>query len=161
MILIVTPFAAGQHCATGLEQTTGLATHWAETLQAAAGRLRSQSYVAVVLDQFLLEAEPGQTDAVLQHTGTASLLQLSFGVSSLERIVREVQAALIRRKREEGAARRSVESQIRSELGGSLTAMLLSCEMALAVPGMPEIAADRLRTIDGIAREMCGILRAS
>jgi len=161
MILLVTPFAAGQQCAARLEQTTGLATQWAETLHAASTRLRSQAYVAVVLDQFLIETEPGQADTVLEHAGTAMLLQVSFGVSSMDRLVREVQSALLRRRREEGAARRAVQSQIRSELSESLTAMLLSCELALAVPGMPDVASDKLRKINGLAREICGRLGAA
>jgi len=161
MILLVTPFAAGRQCAESLEQATGLTAHWAETLQAASTRLRSQAYLTVVLDQFLMETEPGHTDVVLEHTGTAMLLQVSFGVSSMGRLVREVQSALHRRAREEGAARRAVESQMRSELGESLTAVLLSCEMALAVPGIPAVATDKIRMIDGLAREMCGRLGAA
>jgi hypothetical protein len=161
MILLVTPFAAGQQCAACVEQATGFATHWAETLQSAAARLRSQSFLAVVLDQFLLETDPGQVDVVVEHTGTAMLLQVSFGVSNMDRLVREVQSALNRRRREEGAARRAVQSQMRSEMGESLTAVLLSCEMALAVPGIPELATDKIRMIDGLAREMCGRLGAA
>ncbi len=161
MILLVTPFAAGQNCAHCLEQSTGLATHWVETIPSAATCLRSQSYLAVVLDQYLLETEPGQADVMLEHTGTAMLLQVSLGVSSMGRLVREVQSALSRRRREEGVARQAVQSQMRSEIGESLTAVLLSCELALAVPGMPEMATDKIRMINGLAREMCGRLGAA
>jgi DNA-binding response OmpR family regulator len=55
MILLITPSARGPECATGLKETTGEETHWAENLQQAFARLREQSYSVVVLDQFLLE----------------------------------------------------------------------------------------------------------
>jgi hypothetical protein len=68
--------------------------------------------------------------------------------------VREVRSALHRRKREETQARRSVEQQIRSEVCESLTAMLLSCELAMAVPEVPAPVAEKIRLIDNLARDM-------
>ena len=46
-------------------------THWAENLQQAIARLREQTYSAVVIDQFLLENEPAESDQVLEHLDTA------------------------------------------------------------------------------------------
>ena len=54
-----------------------------------------------------------------------------------ERLLRGVRSGLHRGKREETQARRSVEQQIRSEVCESLTARLLSCELAMAVPEVP------------------------
>ena len=158
MILLVTAFATGRECSAELEQATGLVTHWAETLQLALARLRVHAYDAVVLDQFLLETEPEQAGLIQKHIGTATLVPLSFGISGMERLVREVRAALGRRKQEEGAVRLAVQSQMRSELSESLTALLLSCELALAVHGVPDAASDKIRQIDGLARKMCGSL---
>ena len=137
MILLITPSARGQECAASLKADTGSETHWAENLQQAMARLREQSYSAVVLDQFLLENEPAESDQVLEHLGTAFPVYLNFAVSGMERLLREVRSALHRRKREETQARRSVEQQIRSEMCESLTAMLLSCELAMSVPEVP------------------------
>jgi hypothetical protein len=36
----------------------------------------------------------------------------------------------------------------------SLTAMLLSCELAMAVPEVPAPAAEKIRVIDNLARDM-------
>jgi hypothetical protein len=72
----------------------------------------------------------------------------------MERLLREVRSALHRRKREETQGRRSVEQQIRSEVCESLTAMLLSCELAMAVPEVPAPAAEKIRLIDSLARDM-------
>jgi len=161
MILIVTPSARGQECAITLKDVTGHETHWAENLQQALSRLREQNYLTVVLDQFLLENEPTESDQVMEHLGTAFPVYLSFAVSGMERLVREVRSALHRRKREETQARRSVEQQIRSEVTESLTAMMLSCELAMAVPEVPAPAADKIRIIDNLVRDMRFKLGAS
>src|SRR5579863_6284509 len=154
MILLITPSARGLECAASLKADTGNETHWAESLQQAMVQLREQSYTAVVIDQFLLENEPSESDLVLDHLGTAFPVYLNFAVSGMERLLREVRSALHRRKREETQARRSVEVQFRSEMCESLTVMLLSCELAMSVPNVPTPAAEKIRTIDNLAREM-------
>ncbi len=154
MILLITPSARGQECAATLKDATSEETHWAENLQQAVARLREQSYSAVVIDQFLLENEPGESDQVLEHLGTAFPVYLNFAVSGMERLLREVRSALHRRKREETQSRRSVEQQIRSEMCESLTAVLLSCELAMSVPAVPAPAVEKIRLIDNLARDM-------
>ena len=154
MILLITSSARGQECAVTVKDATGEETHWAEDFSQAVARLREQTYSAVVIDQFLLENEPSESDQVIEHLGTAFPVYLNFAVSGMERLLREVRSALHRRKREETQARRAVEQQIRSEVCESLTAMLLSCELAMAVPEVPASAAEKIRLIDDLARDM-------
>jgi hypothetical protein len=154
MILLITPSARGQECAATLKESTGNETHWAENLAQAVARLREQTYSAVIIDQFILENEPAESEQVLEHLDTAFPVYINFAVSGMERLVREVRSALHRRKREQTQARRSVEQQFRSEMGESLTSMLLSCELAMSVPGIPGAAAEKIRAVDNLAREM-------
>jgi hypothetical protein len=154
MILLITSSASGPQCAESLGVATGQETHWAPTLQAAATRLREQTYSAAVIDQFLLETDPEESDQMIEHMGTAFPVYVNFGVTGMERLVREVRAALHRRKREEGVARRAVAEQMHSEMRETLTAMLLSCELAMSVPDVPHPAAEKIRTIDNLAREL-------
>jgi DNA-binding NtrC family response regulator len=154
MILLITPSARGPECAATLKDSTGNETHWAENLQLALSHLREQTYSAVVIDQFLLEIEPAESDQLLEHIGTAFPVYLNFAVSGMERLVREVRSALHRRKREESQARLAVEQQFRSEIGESLTAMLLSCELAMSIPNMPGTAAEKILAVDNLAREI-------
>jgi hypothetical protein len=72
----------------------------------------------------------------------------------MARLLREVRSALHRRTREQNQARRSVEQQIRSEMFESVTAMLLSCDLAMAVPGVPGPAVEKIRIIDTLAKDM-------
>ena len=154
MILLITPSVRGQECSDSLTTATGLATHWAHDWREGATRLREQTYAVAVIDQFLLESEPQESEQVLEHLETTFPVYINFAVTGMERLVREVRSALHRRKREEAAARRAVEEQMRSEMRETLTAMLLSCELAMSVPDIPLPAAEKIRTIDHLAREL-------
>lgn len=154
MILLITPSATGPQCVESLHAATSQKVDWASTLQDADVRLREQSYSAAVIDQFLLETEPDESDQMIEHLGTAYPVYVNFGVTSLERLLREVRSALHRRRREEAAARRAIAEQMHSEMNETLTAMLLSCELAMSVPDVPDVATEKIRTIDNLAREL-------
>jgi hypothetical protein len=127
----------------------------------AASKLRETEYSAVIIDQFLLEAEPDDSGQMLQHLGTAIPVCINFAISGIERGVREIRAVLSRRQREEQVARRSAEQTMWSELKESVTALLLSCDLALAVPGVPPPAADKLRAMHDLACQIRRRLGAS
>ncbi len=154
MILLITPSAKARECAQAIEQATTESVQIASTLQQAGNQLRNQEFAAVVMDQSLVEAEPDESELALQHLGTAVALHINFAISGVERVIRELRAALNRRKREALAARRDAEQVLRSELKGTVTALLLSCEMALGVPNLPQTAENKLRTVYDLAREM-------
>jgi signal transduction histidine kinase len=154
MILLVTPSARGQQCADSLRAASGQETQWSQTVQEATTCLREQTYTAAVIDQFLVETEPEESDQMIEHLGTAFPVYINFGVTGMERLVRDVRAALHRRKREETAARRAVAAQMSSDIRETLTALLLSCELAMSVPDVPTPAAEKIRAIDNLAREL-------
>lgn len=154
MILLITPSANGAQCAESLYSETGQPTHWAQSLQEAATRLREQNYSAAVIDQFLLETEPDESDQMIEHLGTAFPVYINFAVTGLDRLLREVRAALHRRKREEATALRAVAQRLNSEMRETLTAMLLSCELAMSEPDVPDSAAEKIRAVDGLVRAL-------
>jgi signal transduction histidine kinase len=154
MILLITPSARGPQCADSLNSATGQETHWAQNLQEAVSRLREQTYSAAVIDQFLFETEPEECDQMIEHLGTAFPVYVNFAVTGMDRLLRDVRSALHRRKREESAARQAVAEQMSSEMRETLTAMLLSCELAMSVPNVPGPAVDKIRAIDNLAREL-------
>ena len=154
MIFVITSSASGRQCADALRVATGQETEWAQSLQEAATRLRQQIYSAAVIDQFLLETEPDESDQMIEHLGTAFPVYVNFAVTGMDRLVREVRSALHRRQREEGVVRRAVAEQMNSEMRETLTAMLLSCELAMSVPDVPDPAVEKIRAIDNLAREL-------
>jgi hypothetical protein len=137
-----------------LTAETSQETQWAQSLQAAATRLREETYAVAVIDQLLLETEPEESDQMIEHLGHAFPVYINFAVTGMERLLREVRLALHRRKREENAAVRTVVEQLNTEMRESLTAVMLSCELAMAVPDVPPPAAEKIQAIDNLARAM-------
>jgi hypothetical protein len=154
MILLVTPNLRAKECAGALSEATGEEVILAEHLRRAAALLRTESYTAVVLDQYLLETEPDETETVMRHLGTAIPLQVNLAISGMDRLVREVRSGVQRRRREEAAAREAATRTLHSELNGTITALLLSCEMALSTPGMPLAAVEKLESAHQLVRDL-------
>jgi len=155
MILLVTPNLRADECTEALRLATSEEIVVAESLRQAATLLRTESYLAVVLDQYLLETEPEDTETVMRHLGTAIPLQVNLAISGVERLSLEVRAAVQRRKREEVAARSAAVTTLRSELNDTVTALLLSCELTLGVVGLPSAAVEKLQS----AHELVNRLR--
>jgi hypothetical protein len=153
MVLLITPSAKVQDCAKALEEATSETTHVAGTLRQAAVQLRAQEYSAVVVDQSLVESEPDESDLVLQHMGSAIPVYVNFAISGIDRLVRELRAALHRRKREVLVARQAAEENLRNELKGPVTALLLSCELALEASD-PQAADAKIRKACELAKEV-------
>jgi hypothetical protein len=154
MILVVTPNLAAEDCAEALRQATSEEIVVAQTLREAATLLRTESYLAVVLDQYLLETEPEETETVMRHLGTAIPLQVNLAISGGARLAREVRAAVQRRQREESVARRAAVSTLQCELNGTVTALLLSCELALDAPGLPLAASEKLESTHELVKKL-------
>jgi hypothetical protein len=107
MILFVTPNERASECAAALQEATGEPVKIAESLARASTLLRANCFLAVVLDQYLLETEPDEAGTTFEHLGTAVPVQVNLALCGMERLVREVRAAVQRRKREEAGARQA------------------------------------------------------
>lgn len=154
MILLVTPSERAPECAAALHDATGEEVAVAESLARAATLLRAEGYLAVVFDQYLLETEPHEAETTLEHLGTAVLVQVNLAISGMERLVREVRTALQRRQREELRARLAALGRLRSELNGTITALLLSSELALDPPGPPAAEAEKLQAVHELVKRL-------
>ena len=159
MILLVTPNLRAEECAAALREATGEEIVLAESLRRATTRLRADSYLSVVLDQYLLEAEPDETETLMQHLGDAIPVQVNLAISGLDRLVREVRAAVQRRKHEEVLARRAAQKTLHSELNGTVTALLLTCELALSTPDLPPAVLEKLHSAHALVEKLRSQLR--
>jgi hypothetical protein len=158
MILLITPSAKAQECIQALQDATGEPAQVAGSFRQAAVLLRAQEYSALVLDQSLLDAEPDESEVMLEHAGTAIPVYVNFAISSTQRVVRDLRAALQRRKKEVTVARHAAEESLRNALKGNVTAMLLSCEIALQASEMPSPAEIKLRAVYEQALDIRGKL---
>ena len=73
----------------------------------------------------------------------------------------EPDAALRRRQSEGLVARQKAEQDLRNEVKGTLTAMLLSCEIVLQLPELSVPARAKIRTVHELAQGVCGKLGIS
>ena len=154
MLLVITPSAKVRGCAQTIQQVTSEETHVAATSTQALARLRAQEYVAVLIDQAFLETEPVESDMVLEHIGSAVPVHVNFAINGMDRVARELRAALARHKRAVLLVRQEAEQTVRNELKDAVTALLLSCEMALQVPNLQSGVETRMRTVYDLALEM-------
>ncbi len=124
----------------------------------AVRQLQQQDFTAAVVDQVLIESEPDEAELFLQHLGTAMPVFVTFAICGMDRLLREVRIALQRRRRELEAAGESAQEALRNQIRGSLTAMLLSCELALQVENVPPAAMEKLIQVSDLAHDMSGKL---
>jgi hypothetical protein len=154
MILLVTPSERASACAAALHEATGENIVLAESLARATTLLRAGSCQVAVLDQHLLESEPADAASTIDHLDTAISVHVNLAITGMDRLVREVRAAVKRRQREEVSARQVAAGKLESELGDTVTALLLSVELALETFGLLLEAAERLRSFRHVVNRL-------
>ncbi len=154
MILLVTASDRGAECGQAIETGTGQQTILAGTLLRATTLLRESSFSAVVLDQHLLEKEPHETEVMLQHLDTAILAQVNFAIQGKERAVREVRSAIERGHQAETAARRASANRLYGEINGTLTALVLTVDLALECPALQPGATEKLKSVNVLVKQL-------
>ena len=154
MILMIWSSDRARDYALSIEHAAQQPVHVAATLHEGCERLRAEEYSAVIVDQWVTEAEPEPTNVLFDHLGPAVPLFVNFGISGVERILRELRAALSRRGREMVVARHVARRGLRDELKDDVTALLLSCDVALQEFDLSQLDAERLRQINEIAHRI-------
>ena len=153
MILLVSAIERREECAAALERALQEPTVIAESLSDATVRLRAETYTAVLFDDQLAQCEPHEIETALTHLGTAIPVEVNLGISGTERLVREVRAAQRRRRYEEATAHEAAARSLHAELNGTLTTLLLECELALEARSLPA-ATERLASVHGSAQKL-------
>ncbi|MGA9413826.1 MAG: hypothetical protein WBV60_04000, partial [Terriglobales bacterium] len=90
MILLVTSIERAGECAEALHNATGDEVVIAESMARATALVRAEEYLAVVLDQYLVETEPDESLTTIERLGTAIPVQVNLVISGMQRLVREV-----------------------------------------------------------------------
>jgi len=152
MILLVTALGRRSEYAAALEQALNEPVLVAADLLEAMTVLRAESCTIVILDQQITQTEPGEMENTLDHLGTAVPVQISLAITGSDRLVSEVRAAMRRRKYEEASAREAAAQTLRGELSGTLTTLLMDCELALETSGLPPEALERLDAVHNAAQ---------
>lgn len=152
--MVMTASPAGRKCSEVLERGTGKQVQVVSELAAGTQMLRSRDFSAIVLDQALVDMDPEAVASLLHHSGGAIAVYMNLAVSGPERLLVEVKAALRRRTAERKALLKDAGNELRDELRGAVTGILLSSELALAVPALPPTAQFKLTEVLKLAQRM-------
>jgi hypothetical protein len=154
MIILVTTSSRAKECAAAIEQTTHQKTQIATSVARAVEFLQTHDYDVLLFDESFHETEIGAENLLLSHAGLAMPIYVNLALHSTERMAREVQTGLLRVVREKLAAMRSAENQLRSELRGEITGILLNSELAMREPSLSGDVAAKVRALHELAERM-------
>jgi len=151
MILLIWTSERAQDCAHAIENMFQQPVKVVSTLQEASKALQAQEFSAVLVDHWITEVEPGQADYLIHHLGGAVPVFVNFGISGIERILRELRAAFQRRGRETLLAQQNARIVLWNSLKDDITALLLCCGVILDDPALDRGVAVRVKTIETVA----------
>lgn len=154
MILLISTSSRAKDCAVALENSTKQKVQHASSVSRALVMLRGREYDVLVVDESLAEMDDAAVDNLLNRAGLAMAIYVNLGIHRTERIVREVQAGLLRKEAEHIVAKRSAQRLLRSELRGDVTGILLASELALRESGLPTRLAERMNSVHHLAEQM-------
>ena len=154
MVLLISHSSGVEECARAIEAGIGQPVEVVKTIQQGTSRLRHAEYSAVVVDQAFLDLHPIAAEGLWKHSGMAIPVFVNFAISGVERIVRDVRAALDRRQKEQWNAARAAQTALRNELTGAVAGILLSSELALSQPSLPPAVISKLRSVHELALQI-------
>lgn len=154
MILPITSSQRAEECRAALESACGETVECVVKLSTAVSRLRQDDFTIVVIDQNLIDPDAQAPEVLIEHLGTAVPVYVNFAVSSVQRVVREVQMGQRRSQVERMIARRAEMQTLRCGLRDALTGILLSSRLALSVPALPEAVQNNIRSVCELAESM-------
>lgn len=154
MILVASGLPTAQTCAHSITRACGQQVAIAATAKEFAAMLRQSEYRLIVVDQLFADSNPRSMDVLWRNCRSALPVFVNMAIASSDRVVADCRAALERREREQDNARKQAGESLRSELTGSVTGILLSSELALAEPELPESLKNRLRSVHEMALDI-------
>lgn len=156
MNLLISVSPRNNECATAIEEATQIRTAVCADINKAANVARSGEYTTVIFDQASLPPDPIVSEEILRNAGLAVPVFVNSALMAPARITAEVRTALGRVAREKKLALQQAEALLRNDLKGEITGILIAAELALATPGIPLFAAEKVRDIEHLASRMRG-----
>lgn len=158
MILLIWASERAEDCARAIESAFQQPVKVVVSLELGCQALQSEEFSAVLVDQWITEVEPAQADFLIHHLSGAVPVFVNFGISGIERILRELRAAFNRRGRDTVLAQQHARMELFDALKDDVTALLLCCGAILDDPALDRGVAVRVKTLEEIARRMSGKL---
>ena len=159
MILLMMQSPRSEECRDQLEQRNGQPVVLCASAREAIQILRNREFEVLVLDQNVLDLSPGQAELMARYSGTAVTVLINPGISGIDRIYREIEFALERARRQKQMTEQAVRSELKEQLSGAVTGILLSSELALTAESLPPLVEEKLRSVRELALQMSVCLK--
>jgi hypothetical protein len=153
-ILLVTGMEGARNCADVIGKQLEMEVAAADGRKAALALLRQREFAVVVVDETIAACDPAAAEAIWGRSGLAIPMQINFALSGAARLVREIRAALHRRKREQELARRAAAAAVESELKSTVAGLLLQSQLALSGSDAASPVAERLKMVASLAGDL-------
>jgi hypothetical protein len=150
-VLMITGMEGAANFAEALAAQIGGQVEVASTRKTGLASLRRGQFAVVVVEESLVEGDADWADQVWAGMGLAIPVQVNFSISGGGRLVREVKSALARREVQYEAALKAAELEVKNELRGSLTGLLLQSELALREPAGSDALGPKLKMVVELA----------
>ena len=154
MILLVTGSSRAQECATAIEKKTHHKALVAGLPAKAVESLQLHQFDTLVIDESFQQVDGGAENLILTHAGSAVPIYVNLALHGAERVATEVGCGLQRLVRERMASMVAAAKELRNELRGEVTAILLNAELALREKPLAPSTAEKLGIVHEIAEGM-------
>lgn len=154
MILLVTGSSRAQECAAAIEGKSHHQTLIASSPARAIENLHQHDYDALVIDESFQQVDGGTENLILARAGSAVPIYVNLALHGADRVATEVGCGLQRLVRERTAAMRAAGNELRSELRGEVTSILLNTELAMREKSLAQGTAEKLNLVHESAESM-------
>lgn len=156
-ILVLAAEPAAGDVAHALRLQLGASVETASDRRACVQALRRGEFTLLLVEESLTTSDPEAADMLYEAAGTALVVEVNFGISSADRVLRLVRGALARSTQVEARARAGAALALHNELNAALTGLLLESQLALR-QASPELA-PALQQVVKLAGELRDQLR--
>ena len=154
MILLVTGSSRAQECVAAIEKKTHQKTMVACSPAKAVESLQTHEFDTLVMDESFQEVDSASENLVIAECGSALPIYVNLALHGADRVATLVSCGLQRLVRERTAAMRAAASELRNELRGEVTAILLNTELALREKALAQNTTEKLSIVHEVAEKM-------
>jgi signal transduction histidine kinase len=154
VILLVTGSSRAQECVAAIEKKTHQKTMVACSPAKAAESLQTHEFDTLVMDESFQQVDSASENLVIAQCGSALPIYVNLALHGADRVATLVSCGLQRLVRERTAAMRAATNELRNELRGEVTAILLNTELALREKALAPGAVEKLSTVHETADRM-------
>jgi hypothetical protein len=154
MIILVTGSSRAEECAAAIERKTHQETVVVNSVPRVIECLQQHDAEALVIDESFQQVESGIDNLVAAHSGMAVPIYVNLSLHGADRVAVEVSCGLQRLVQERLLSMRAAAGELRNQLRGEVTAILLNTELAMRESPLPMGASDKLRAVYEMAERM-------